>query len=386
MADASPELTLEPVVSKLEKFILYETYSYIYIVGCDKRQTEYRVIKLDRQVEKPSRLDTILFEDDCVYTRTELKEMLEMIHEGNKTQGGLQRINTGFGILGFVRFLDCYYLILITQRRKVGTMSGNTIYGVKATEMIPIKPMQEGGVNQSWGKQVMGAVNKRLNPTQHEIAEQRYLGLFQFIDLTKDFYFSYTYDLTHSLQRNITSSSARVFPPPPCKDMYAWNYYLTSEIETCVGKLNACYWVLPMIHGSFTQRRCSLFGRILDITLIARRSRHFAGTRYLKRGVSDCGKVANEVEMEQAVHVFGVGEGLFSSILQVRGSIPTYWTQETSVTMPKPPIVLNRIDPTYAATQLHFADLMKRYSSPILVLDLTKHKEKREREMIVCNW
>lgn len=44
------KLTLEPVISKLEKFILYETQSYLYIVGCDKRQIEYRVIKLDRQV------------------------------------------------------------------------------------------------------------------------------------------------------------------------------------------------------------------------------------------------------------------------------------------------------------------------------------------------
>jgi len=379
---AAQDLTLEPLISKLEKFILYETHSYLYVVGCDKRQTEYRVIKLDRQVEQPSRLDEILFEDDCVYTRSELKDMLEMIHEGNKAHGGLQRINTGFGILGFVRFLDCYYLILITQRKKVGVISGNTIYGVKATEMVSIRPIKDGGVNQSWGKQVMGAVNKRLNPTQHEIAEQRYLGLFQFIDLTKDFYFSYTYDLTHSLQRNIATCSARVFPPPPCKDMYAWNHYLTSEIESCVGN-NTCFWVLPMIHGSFIQRRCSLFGRIIDITLIARRSRHFAGTRYLKRGVSDCGMVANDVEMEQTIHAHDVGEGLFSSFLQVRGSIPTFWTQETSVTMPKPPIVLNRIDPTYAATQLHFADLMKRYASPVLVLDLTKHKEKREREMIV---
>lgn len=42
--------TLEPVVSRLEKFILYETHSYFYIVGSDKRQREYRVIKLDRKV------------------------------------------------------------------------------------------------------------------------------------------------------------------------------------------------------------------------------------------------------------------------------------------------------------------------------------------------
>eukprot|EP00633_Aureoumbra_lagunensis_P005256 CAMPEP_0197318434 /NCGR_PEP_ID=MMETSP0891-20130614/51044_1 /TAXON_ID=44058 ORGANISM="Aureoumbra lagunensis, Strain CCMP1510" /NCGR_SAMPLE_ID=MMETSP0891 /ASSEMBLY_ACC=CAM_ASM_000534 /LENGTH=739 /DNA_ID=CAMNT_0042808897 /DNA_START=675 /DNA_END=2896 /DNA_ORIENTATION=- len=53
--------------------------------------------------------------------------------------------------------------------------------------------------------------------------------------------------------------------------------------------------------------------------------------------------------------------------------------------MPKPPIILNRIDPTYTATRLHFADLFTRYAAPIIVLDLTKQSEKREREMIVSN-
>lgn len=36
--------------------------------------------------------------------------------------------------------------------------------------------------------------------------------------------------------------------------------------------------------------------------LIARRSRHYAGTRYLKRGVNVHGKVANDCEIEQVSH------------------------------------------------------------------------------------
>ena len=47
-------MTIEPVISKLEKFILYETQSYMYLVGCDKRQSEYRMLKLDRCVRLPS--------------------------------------------------------------------------------------------------------------------------------------------------------------------------------------------------------------------------------------------------------------------------------------------------------------------------------------------
>ena len=49
----------------------------------------------------------------------------------------------------------------------------------------------------------------------------------------------------------------------------------------------------------------NVLGRGVSIVLIARRSRYFAGTRYLKRGVNDQGHVANEVETEQVLR-FGV--------------------------------------------------------------------------------
>ncbi len=44
--------------------------------------------------------------------------------------------------------------------------------------------------------------------------------------------------------------------------------------------------MLPLLHGFWQQRSLSIYGRIIRVTLIARRSRHFAGTRYRKRGVN----------------------------------------------------------------------------------------------------
>lgn len=179
--------------------------------------------------------------------------------------------------------------------------------------------------------------------------------------------------------------TSKPYPPPPFKDMYAWNFFLTRELEECTNSLTNFGWILPVVHGAFIQRKLHDYGRSLNLMLLARRSRHFAGTRYLKRGVSDRGKVANDVEHEQIIHDETTTEGVFSSYLQIRGSIPTFWTQESSVTMPKPPIVLNRVDPTYQATQAHFDDLLRRYGSPIIVVDLVKQSEKREREVIVGN-
>jgi hypothetical protein len=226
-----------------------------------------------------------------------------------------------------------------------------------------------------------------LGLTNREIAELRYQGLYQVVDMTKGFYFSYMYDLTRSLQENFLATATQPFPPPPFKDMYAWNFFLTREFEGCLNSMTSYHWIMPVIHGSFVQKKLHDYGRSLNLVLVARRSRHFAGTRYLKRGVSEQGKVANDVEHEQILHDESKAgsSGIFSSYLQVRGSIPTFWTQESSVTMPKPPIELNRVDPTYTATQLHFADLLKRYSSPIVVLDLVKQSEKREREVRVGN-
>eukprot|EP00934_Nitzschia_sp_Nitz4_P008021 Nitzschia sp. Nitz4//scaffold1_size375055//278359//282522//NITZ4_000307-RA/size375055-augustus-gene-0.689-mRNA-1//1//CDS//3329541138//8011//frame0 len=450
-----PPPTIDPYVGKLERYELFCTNQSYYLVGCNKMNTAYRVLKMDRTlIERPADasslkdvnqqpaplsmsastgsnasesqnvadaahkakptlrpLSEFLTEDPNVYTQQEIQDMLDMIHDGNRLRregtssdgtgqdGGLKPIATAYGIVGFIRFLDCYYLTLITRTAKVGNIGGNGIYSIKGTETFPIKPADRVPGSASdmdihadpssvllnmWnrGKRSVG-----LGLTNREIAELRYQGLYQVIDLTKNFYFSYTYDLTRSLQENFLSNTAKPFPPPPFKDMFAWNYFLTRELEGCCNTMSSFQWVMPIIHGAFIQRKLNDYGRTLNIILLARRSRHFAGTRYLKRGVSEQGKVANDVEHEQILHDESISStnGLFSSFLQVRGSIPTFWTQESSVTMPKPPIELNRVDPSYTATQLHFEDLIKRYGSPIVVLDLVKQSEKREREVRVGN-
>jgi SacI homology domain len=48
-------------------------------------------------------------------------------------------------------------------------------------------------------------------------------------------------------------------------------------------------------------------------------------SRYLKRGISIHGKVANDCEIEQIVQLDSGVAAQFCSYLQMRGSIPTYW-------------------------------------------------------------
>ena len=45
-------------------------------------------------------------------------------------------------------------------------------------------------------------------------------------------------------------------------------------------------WILPIIHGFVDQCNVSIYGSPVLLTLIARRSNRYAGTRFLKRGAN----------------------------------------------------------------------------------------------------
>jgi hypothetical protein len=60
------------------------------------------------------------------------------------------------------------------------------------------------------------------------------------------------------------------------------------------------------------------------------------------------GDVANEVETEQMVHdsaVSSLSSGHFSSFVQLRGSVPSQWSQDISKMVPKPAISFDLSDP-----------------------------------------
>lgn len=70
--------------------------------------------------------------------------------------------------LGFIRFLEGYYIILITKRRRVAVIGYHTVYKIEDTTMIYIP---NDGI-------------RHYHPD-----ESRYVRMFQNIDLSSNFYF-----------------------------------------------------------------------------------------------------------------------------------------------------------------------------------------------------
>lgn len=364
----------ESGIKRMHKFSLYETHSRYYIIGSDIMDKQYRVLKIDRTAP-PGVLN--IFEDDILYNMREMNQLLLTIDDGNKAHGGM-KLKLGFwGLLGFVRFTDAYYMILISKRSQVAMLGGHYVYQVDGTEVIPL---------------TIGSISRFQKDRNPE--ETRLLTILNNMDLTRGFYYSYSYNITRSLQQNIIhertalneniGNAGRDF-----QDMFVWNNHLLDPARTVLK--NVYDWCQPTIHGYITQASLDVLGRKIFITIIARRSRHFAGARFLKRGTNDEGYVANDVESEQIVsealttsfHAAGprlYSNPTYTSYVQHRGSIPLYWTQDNTGVSPKPDIDMSLVDPFYSAAAIHFDNLFERYGSPIYVLNLIKARERNPRE------
>lgn len=368
-------------VLRMHKFSLYETATKYYIVGADLLDRHFRILQIARTSE-PGRLDVT--EDDIVYSKTETNQILNAVDEAHKTSGGLKLKCSTWGLLGFARFTGTYYMLFVTKRSQVAMIGGHYIYQVDGTELIPVTTTSSTRFKSD------------KNPE-----ESRFVGILNNLDLTRSFYFSYSYDITRTLQHNILRERQALSDGLPAplhpdhNDMFVWNHHLLKPAKAALK--NTYDWCIPIVHGYVDQAALSVYwGRVVYITIIARRSRFFAGARYLKRGANDLGYVANDVETEQIVaemlttSFHAPGPALYAnpnytSYVQHRGSIPLYWTQDSTGVSPKPDIELNLVDPFYSAAALHFDNLFDRYGAPIYVLNLVKARERTPRESILLH-
>lgn len=113
------------------------------------------------------------------------------------------------------------------------------------------------------------------------------------------------------------------------------------------------------------------------ITLISRRSTKRAGLRYMRRGIDEDGHTANFVETEQILSTpwwnSSSPEGSkVHSFVQVRGSIPVYFTQSPYSFKPVP-VLQHSQDANLSAMRKHFDLLRQSYGSFHLVNLIDKH-------------
>ena len=226
---------------KMHRLNLYETASKFYLVGGDITEQKFKILKVDRG-DSPGDLRTN--EDDTQYTKDEVNHILNTVDHGNKASGGLRLKCNAWGLLGFIKFTKSFYMLFVTKRSQVALIGGHYVYQIDGTELVPLAPSSSA----------------RLKLDQDE--EARFITILHNLDLSRSFYFSYSYDITHTLQYNIlfqknNSHEAHDFPQQH-NSMFVWNFHLLkTPYSTLKSPLD---WCLPVVHG-FINQSCTFIIR-----------------------------------------------------------------------------------------------------------------------------
>ncbi|KAJ2722453.1 Inositol-1,4,5-trisphosphate 5-phosphatase 1 [Coemansia sp. Benny D115] len=200
------------------------------------------------------------------------------------------------------------------------------------------------------------------------------------------FYFSSAFDITRTLQSQRMSAIAADEPgitdPDP---KFQWNsnilqVFTDYRLHMCGISERQLFdeagYAVSLIQGGVEHHYVSRYSgestasnAALAVFLISRSSSMRSGMRFLTRGVDDEGGVANEVETE----VIMTTKALTFSHVQVRGSIPVFWTQEGFQIGSHRVRITRSAKATLPATKRHFADLLGRYKRVCAINLLKQH-------------
>ena len=255
-----------------------------------------------------------------------------------------------------------------TLKSTAGTVAG----GISNQVKVPWKKEREG--------------SKELERVERRLLDE-FLKLF---NDSQGFYFTYTGDLTNSLQRQSEYQQLNQGLPSwrRADDRFFFNKSLLQEVIDLQDS-RADGWILPLVHGFFEMTECNIDQELLAelgedsrlphyyrLCVLSRRAHARAGTRYNRRGVDELGKVANYVETEQIVlyHSYAL------SFVQIRGSIPVFWSQPGYKYRPPPRIDRSEQENLEAFTK-HFSEQRDLYG-PVTCLSLV---ERNGREKILSD-
>lgn len=110
---------------------------------------------------------------------------------------------------------------------------------------------------------------------------QQYLTMVQRVLATPGFYYSHSYDLSHSQQRmhHLAQTKPHFLRLPlheRADERFVWNTHLLRDL---VVQPELRRFVVPMIHGYVSIKGCTINSRLFVLVVISKRSAHRAGEK-----------------------------------------------------------------------------------------------------------
>jgi hypothetical protein len=121
-------------------------------------------------------------------------------------------------------------------------------------------------------------------------------------------------------------------------------------------------------------RNIKNYNQEFQFCLISRKENKRSGMRFLVRGIDKNGNVANFAETEQVVIVNKNDETDIVSYMQLRGSIPLFWTQAPNLLL-NPSIYFDSENrENYFSFEKHTQNMTKDYDGKIIYVNLIDKK------------
>lgn len=267
--------------------------------------------------------------------------------KANQVPQGLQ-VRKVCGILGVIKLISGYHLVVMTHRIFVGIINSQVIWRLAGFDIIPFVPSLT-----------------HLSDTQ-KVQNSAYLAMIRQVLDTPYYYFSYTYDITHTLQR-LHSMSPDLLQSAlyeRAEARFVWNNYMLKQFY----RPELRQYCLPILLGFVSVHDVVVNGHNFQWVLISRRSIYRAGTRWFSRGIDQTGNVSNYVETEQIIDV----RGDKVSFVQTRGSIPLFWRQTPNLKYKPPPELIPGRDHLITCSK-HLDAQLIQYGRQVLV-NLIDHR------------
>ena len=262
---------------------------------------------------------------------------------------------TLYGIMGVLKRDSREYLILIDEATIIGQVLKCNVFRVDEVLIVPLQ-----------------------KDTNEEDLERT--GYIEKLVKDKAFYFSYNYNLTHSLQSNVNKLLTPKDDEPEelqkkggseeywsqYESKLVFNRVLCSEYDT---NTNEKLWqyIVPLIYGYVFIHSNQFDQNKTDFTLISRKDCSRLGRRFVSRGLDEEGNASNFVETEHIIMNYEEDSYRVASHVQIRGSIPLIWTQTPTLKYAPKLGISTDIRKNKAVAEKHFETTIDKYGEQVLI-------------------
>ena len=249
-------------------------------------------------------------------------------------------------IFGIYDLLGGSYAAVVTESEPYVSTAGIEI---RRAKVISIVPLFSGNCLSHARKQ----------------EEEVYLGLLQDTFHEHNFFYSLTFEITHTQQRIAKFRQDQLLEPMwmRAEPSFFWNRELIFEL---IYK-RADDWIVPFMSGHIEyEPKCQADDDTFDLLFISRRSKFRQGCRFTKRGIDENGHVANYVETEQIL----IMKDRITSYVQIRGSMPLLWSSPVHMKYAPEVQISSNTARSVDLCQRHVSSLIELYGDQSSNLDI----------------